>query len=127
MAGEYINVKFPFTESKNGSFVELTKTNFDAIKSDLMLLLLTNKGERIYYPDYGTYLLKYIFEPNDNITFNLMKEDIQNTINKYIPNLKIKDIKVNIGEFDIYKANVKIEYVITDSVFEKTDFVEINL
>ena len=67
--GKFINIAFPFQESKRGFFVELNNSDKHAIKSDLMHLILTRKGERLYMPEFGTDLLKFIFEPNDNIIY----------------------------------------------------------
>ena len=41
----------------------MNQTDKDAIRADLLHLLLTNKGERLYLPDFGSDLKKYIFEP----------------------------------------------------------------
>ena len=57
------------------------------LKSDLLHLLLTNKGERLYLPDFGSDLRKYIFEPNDDITHGKIKDSLNETIKTYIPNL----------------------------------------
>ena len=46
-----------------------------AIKADLMHLLLTRKGQRLYNPDFGTDLLKFIFEPEDGMTLDGIKQE----------------------------------------------------
>ncbi len=70
----YINIQYPFKDSKKGFLLELTETDQTAVKSDLMHLLLTNKGERFYLPNFGTNLLKFIFEPNDSLTLASIKQ-----------------------------------------------------
>jgi len=69
----YININFPFKESVKGFFMDITETDSQAIKADLMHLILTRKGERYYLPDFGTDLLQYIFEPNDTKTLSDIK------------------------------------------------------
>jgi phage baseplate assembly protein W len=39
-----------------------------------MHLILTRKGQRLYSPDFGTDLLKFIFEPEDGLTLNGIKK-----------------------------------------------------
>src|ERR1044072_3726520 len=92
--GRYINITYPFKNSPQGFFLNLNSLDADAIKSDLMHLLLTRKGERLYNPDFGTNLLKYIFEPNDNMTLEALKDEVSNTVKRYLPNLSIKNISV---------------------------------
>ena len=83
----YINIDFPFRDSKKGFYFKLNQTDKDAIRADLLHLLLTNKGERLYMPDFGSDLRKYIFEPNDRITHDKIKDNLNETIKRYIPNL----------------------------------------
>ena len=123
----YININFPFKNSDKGFFLDLTDTDEKAIKSDLMHLLLTNKGERFYNPEFGTNLRKFIFEPNDNRTQSEIKTELNETIKKFIPNLTINGIKIESSEINEYLATVKINYTVTDGVFNKNDFVIINL
>jgi phage baseplate assembly protein W len=124
---KYINIEFPFQESKNGFFLELNQVDTKAVRSDLMHLILTRKGERLYNPEFGTDLLRFIFEPNDSLTYSTMKLDIQSVVKKYLPNLEVNDIVVEIDEDNEYRALVRIDYTITEDVFKETDFVIITI
>ena len=42
-----------------------TQSGIDQIKADLLSLLLTNPGERVFMPTYGTPLRTLMFEQND--------------------------------------------------------------
>jgi phage baseplate assembly protein W len=125
--GKYINIAYPFMDSPKGFFLDLTSTDSKAIKSDLMHLILTRKGERLYNPEFGSDLLKFIFEPNDGRTLSEIKLDIQNTVKRYIPNLNVDDVSVEQSEESEYSVSVRIDYTITDDVFKEVDFVIINL
>jgi phage baseplate assembly protein W len=127
MAESFINIKFPFFDSPKGYFLDMTKTNKDAIKSDLMHLLLTNKGERLYLPDFGTNLRQYLFEPNaSNVSLDI-KNEIQATIDKFIPNLKIDRLEVIPSQQSEYALLVRLEYTVTNSTFTENDFIELEL
>lgn len=125
--GKFINIAFPFKESDRGDFLELNNIDKYAIKSDLMHLLLTRKGERLYLPDFGTDLLKYIFELNDETTKGNIKKDINATVRKYLPNLQINEVTVEENERSEHGVTVKIDYTVTEGVFQETDFVIIEL
>jgi len=56
-------IDFPFNDSNNGDFLKLTEIPEREIKSNLIHLLLTNKGSRYYLPEFGTNLYHYIFDP----------------------------------------------------------------
>jgi phage baseplate assembly protein W len=123
----YININYPFKNSPKGFFLDLTSDDNAAIKADLLHLILTRKGQRLYNPDFGTDLLRFIFEPNDGLTLSKIKEEIDAAIDKYLPNLKVTDIIVEPSELDDHLAVVRIDYTITDDVFVQTDFVIINI
>lgn len=127
MAEKFININFPFKDSVKGFFVDLTKTDSQAIKADLMHLILTNKGERLYLPDFGTNLRRYIFNPNDNQTHSDIKQEINDVVSKYLPNLKINEVLIEKTTASEYAATVRIDYTITEDVFETKDFLLIQL
>ena len=122
-----ININFPFRDSDKGFYLDLTRTDKEAIKADLMHLILTERGTRFYLPEFGTNLVQFIFEPNDEITLNDISQEIKDTVSKYIPNLKINKVDVQQSEDVVYAAIVRIDYTITEDVFESKDFILIKL
>ncbi len=118
----YINIDFPFKDSKKGFYVELNQTDRDAIRADLLHLLLTNKGERLYLPDFGSDLKKYIFEPNDNITHEQIKDSLNDSIKTYIPNLIVNSILFRNNEIEEVII-VELTYTVTEGTFQFTDTV----
>lgn len=125
--GKYINIHYPFKDSSKGFFLDLNSDDQSAIKSDLMHLILTRKGQRLYNPDFGTDLLRYIFEPEDGFTLNQIKEEITNVVKKYLPKLQINNINVDQSTESEYAAVVRLDYIITEDVFSTTDFIIINI
>lgn len=124
---KYINIQYPFRNSDKGFFLDLTSTDEKAIKSDLMHLVLTRKGQRLYNPDFGTDLLKFIFEPNDSLTLGGIKSEITTVIKKYLPKLHVDEISVVESPESEHAAVVTIKYTITDDVFTTQDLVIINI
>ena len=127
MANRSINIEFPFKDSKKGFFLELNTVDAKAIKADLLHLILINKGERLYLPDFGTNLRKHLFNPKDGITESEIRREIEEAVEKFIPNLKITDLLIEDAPETPYGVVVRLEYVITEDVFETSDFVIITL
>ena len=105
----------------------MNETNSAAIKSDLMHLLLTNKGERLYMPDFGANIRQYLFEPNDNAAASSIKNEINQAVKKFIPNLSITELSVTPLEDNINAVIVRIDYLVTTAALQSTDFVELEL
>jgi phage baseplate assembly protein W len=127
MGETFINIRFPFFDSPKGYFLEMTKESKRAVKSDLMHLLLTNKGERLYMPEFGTNLRKFLFEPNIDTVFSDIKEEIQTAINNFMPNLRVDRLEVLPHNENEHSAIVKLEYTVTNNTFSESDFVIIQL
>ena len=127
MASRYININYPFKDSKKGFFLDLTEDDNSAIKADLLHLLLTRKGQRLYNPDFGTDLLRYIFEPEDYLTLTDIKNEVTTSVNRYLPNLAINDLTVEQSTENDYAAVVTIKYTVTDNVFSTQDIIIINI
>ena len=76
-----------------------------AIKQAIINLLLTNKGERLFNPNYGSDIRSYLFEPLDYGTAAQIKANIRSTIDRFEPRISISDIKCipnfNDNGFDI--------------------------
>jgi len=120
----FINIDFPFRDSENGYYFKLNDTDKDAIRSDLLHLLLTNKGERLYLPDFGSDLRKYIFEPNDSITHDDIRDNLNETIKKYIPNLYVNDITFNNDDIQELII-VELKYTVTEGTFSSSDTIQL--
>jgi phage baseplate assembly protein W len=104
----------------------------DSYSSNLLLLLLTQKGERYYEPDYGTNLVKYIFEPNDGITEDKIEDELRETVSLYIPQIKITSVTFNrLTDRDGYsisenQLNVHIEFTYTEGSLSENGNVDLN-
>ena len=123
----FYNINFPFKNSPDGFFLDINSNQDAAIKADLMHLILTRKGQRLYLPDFGTELLRFIFEPNDDITLSMVKDEIKTVVKKYLPSLTINDITVTESDLSEFAVVVNINYVITDGVFQTEDSVSISI
>lgn len=71
-------------------------TIYDAnvIKADLMQLLLTNPGERVMMPSFGTPLRQFLFEQNNPATYDRIKNAITAAIERWETRIVVTDIIV---------------------------------
>jgi phage baseplate assembly protein W len=147
--GVTYGITFPFKDSLNGKFLDLSDTTEQEIRSSLIHLLLTRKGSRYFMPNFGTRLYEFIFEPLDSPTFDQIETEIKEAVETYIPGLTITSIKIepavvaqdslqmnneSANEFNFtntpeleYTAKVRINYNITNNVFNTPGFVIINI
>ena len=135
MATSY-GIDFPFRDSLEGKFLKMTGTPEREIRADLIHLLLTRKGSRYFLPDFGTNLYQYIFEPLDEVIIQKIEDEINNAVEKYIPNVEIT--KINIKQFydDIeyvaddkkqHSVTVNIDYTVSFRTFEAPGTITLTL
>lgn len=92
-------------------------SKFDQTKENVINLLLTTRGERIYYPDFGSNLIRFIFEPITDQLKQLIITDISDTINTWIPYITINDIQIKTSQDDPslnLEVLISIEWSIND-------------
>ena len=94
-----------------------------AIKQSIVNLLMTNKGERVYQPEYGSDLRRFLFEPMDFATAAAIQSNIVSTIKKFEPRIGILSLEA-IPNFDDNGFDVEMTYEIrgTDNPPVTVDF-----
>jgi len=150
--GKTYGVFFPFRDSLQGDYLRLTQSSNEEVRADLLHLILTRKGSRYYLPDFGTRIYEFIFEPMDGPTFDAIKADVIQAVDRYIPNLQINDVsiqpyleaeplpgEINYDELgapiyriagqgtEEYTAKLRIDFTIVNGTFSSKDFVIINI
>ena len=123
----FINIQFPFQDDPDGKFLKMNSEAKKAIKADLMHLLLTNKGERLYLPDFGANLRQYLFNQNEEISYNAIKNEINEAVKKFIPNLTITELTTETLDENIHGVTVKIDYIVSNGSFQSSDFITLTL
>jgi phage baseplate assembly protein W len=88
-------IRFPFNiKSDEKTFVDLDTTAGEGIKSQIMHLIFTPVGQRIRRPLFGSKLIQFIFNPNDNQTYGDVVSEIKDMVKRNIPNCSLDDINV---------------------------------
>jgi len=86
-----IGVSIPFN---GGGVFKSTFSTKDQIKSNLINLLLTYKGERVLNPQFGADLPRLLFEPINNDTLIKIENQIVTSVSTYIPEITITNIEI---------------------------------
>jgi phage baseplate assembly protein W len=113
-------IKYPF-ESYNTdeTFVDLNYSFENYVKSKLLHVLFTPKGQRIRDPEFGTNLTRFLFEPSDSVTFENLKKELKADIKKYVPEVDFEDITIASEDGNDNGRIVMVHYSI-DNGTEKT-------
>lgn len=103
-------VGFKFPMNGNAVFNATYQTK-DQIKANLINYMLTNKGERIFNPEFGANLSNYLFNIINDKDQDELKQRIQNDIKLYFPDIIINELKFN-NQTDKNIVNLILNYSI---------------
>ena len=91
-----------------------TYTTKDQIKSNLVNLLLTDIGERVMNPGFGTNLRRFIFEGITETNIEELRLSLISSISIYIPEITVQNITVT-PNADYNLVSLSIDYVLNIS------------
>ena len=104
-------IKYPFTSNnEDGTYLDLNDTFAEGVKSQVLHVVFTPKGQKLRDPDFGTNLIRYIYSPSDTITFNDVKTELTTQINKYVPSVEFRDVTIYNSETEEGGIIVIVEY-----------------
>ena len=105
-------VGFGFPLNGDAVFVPTFFTR-DQIKANMINYLLTNKGERVFRPDFGADLRALLFEQILDVTTDDLKTNIQSDISQFFPNVEVVEIEFN-NQPDENTINFTLKYRIVN-------------
>ena len=123
-----IGVNLPFTRDNKTGWFDQSFTTLDAAKSNLRNLLLTMKGERLMQPNFGTDLMKLVFEQDDGTLVDRIRETIIDAVEFWLPYLNLNTIEVNdsveTDDMNFNRFNIKLVFSIKNvpDVYESITF-----
>ena len=104
-------IKYPFTsDNEDGTYLDLNDTFAEGVKSQVLHVVFTPKGQKLRDPDFGTNLIRYVYSPSDRITFNDVKTELTTQINKYVPSVEFRDVSIYNSETEEGGIIVIVEY-----------------
>lgn len=102
----------------NGSLARLT--NEDSVKQSIRNLILTEVFERPYQPNIGSKIYSLLFDPMDEMTTNLIKRTIEDTIRLHEP-------RANLLGVDVFPIEARNEYNVNITFSMINAFEEIQM
>ena len=115
-----VGVALPF----NGAAVFTSNyTTKSQLNSNIINFFLTNKGERVFYPNYGGNLRATLFEQITSNNLDALKSQIENDLTVNFPDVRLANLDV-LGNEDLNEIQVRITYTVVLS--GETDTISLN-
>ena len=114
-----IGISLPF----NGPVAfNSTYSTYDQIKSNLINLLLTNKGERVFNPEFGSDLRLVLFEGLNEDIDNEIRSLITTNVAIFVPEVTVTNLDI-VQDKDNNSLSVSVQYRI--NISNKTDQITV--
>lgn len=106
---------FGFPRMFNHTTANLVKDK-EAIRSNMLLLLASERATLFGDPYFGSQLKKYLFEQSQSIVVDLLIDELYTTITTFMPQVYLtrKDIKVYCSRTAIY-ADIKYYFTLDNT------------
>ena len=108
----YIGLALPIKPDDNNVF-SLTKNSYDQVQHNLRNLLLTNVGERVYQPEFGSRLRELCFEQLDDTLPQRIEDEVRRAVNFWLPYVNIVSVETLTQEDKKSKIFVRVQFSTT--------------
>ena len=124
-----LSVSLPLVVSEVFGPYNLNTTFEDLAKQNLKMLILTVPGERIMYPTFGVGLSRFLFEANNEDTYEKIKERLYEQVGIYLPYIRLDMVKFRIPENnpDLFPNSLSIAITFTIVPLQQTTSLEIDV
>jgi phage baseplate assembly protein W len=103
-----IGIKLPFSDY---NVFTINYTTKNQIKSNLTNYMLTNKGERVFNPEFGADLRRLIFDQNSD--FTNAKDILLENLGIYFPMITVESLDFT-SDINRNILNIKLVYSINN-------------
>ena len=125
---QHYGIKYPFiSDGYEKFFVDTNDSVMEKVKSQLIHVIFTPKGQRLRNPQFGTDLIKHIFEQDDSASWESIKSEVSEAVQRWIPDCSLNDIEVVSSETDEHEIYVKLTYSVQQGNKVTTDSVVVEL
>jgi len=106
-----VGIDFPFARIPNqDGYFATTKTTIESVKNNIRLLLQTQKGERMFQPNLGMGIRRFLFEQITEDTQVQIENDIVDTFATWLPFVELREINIDTSNQDKNQINIKIVF-----------------
>lgn len=117
---QYKDIDLSFTAKPSGEIFK--KTDAAAVKQAVKTLLLTNRLEKPFRPNFGGDIRNDLFELADNFTIApILREKIITSIERFEPRAEITDVRVSaLPDNNAIDATIEFRIVNTEEIVSFT-------
>lgn len=102
------SIAFPFAIGEGGRIA--WSAGADNIAQSIRIILMTEPGERIFLPEFGAGLRRFLFQPNIISTHRVIRETITQALSRWEPRIELENVTVLADADEPQGATATITY-----------------
>jgi len=107
------HLSFPFRVSSDGRMATVNTLD-EHVRDEIVQMLLTNLGERLFLPEFGSGVRRMVFENADDATAAVTKSVITQAVNRWLGHrVTLESLKVSVTDSTI-EVDIKYRLAGTD-------------
>lgn len=108
-AKAFLGVGWAFPPERSNGKVALAAYEED-VRQAVIIILGTNRGERVMRPDFGAGLRSFVFEPVDTTTMALLQTRVRESLVDWEPRIDVVDVAVTTDEVQRNRLLIDLRY-----------------
>ena len=101
---------FPPCVASDGSTLMAAYEN--DVREAVLIVLATDKGERVMRPDFGAGLRSFVFGPLNQTTLQRVQTQVQEALVKWEPRITVEQVSVTIDPSEQGKLLIAVRYLV---------------
>ena len=82
----------------------------DTVRQAILMLISTRPGERVMRPEYGCYLFRLAFSPNDDTTAGLAIHSVRQALDLWEPRIEVLRLDANRNPEHPSRIDIDLQY-----------------
>jgi uncharacterized protein len=108
----FLGVGWSFPPAPGPDGEAATAAYEEDVRQAVLVILQTDRGERVMRPDFGADLRALVFEPLSTTTMALVRHRVEEALVTWEPRIDLREVRVSAGGDDRNELQVEVDYVV---------------
>ena len=82
------------------------------VREAVLIILQTNRGERVMRPDFGAGLADFLFEPINTTTIALVRHRVEESLVTWEPRIRVEQVDVQQADDPVSRLDITVQYTV---------------
>lgn len=85
------------------------------IRQSILICLFTEKGERVFHPEFGSQISRFVFRSADSSLLQNLSREVRDCLEKFEPRIQLDEVYCEASELDRSEVTIQLKYRILET------------